>query len=184
MNLRHLQQCQIARSCSKLWNRWNRTVDIIFNNTDNYDINSSLLGPKNIIQYKGNEIIMLWNTKKSYMYHKISHKNIYLHKYLSVVLLWKKTSLWIMHRSPLPYEISSNILIFSMVADFFKNSVYPQFHHVEMKWEKFSSWIYILHMCDSHAYPIILSKKKNVTRKEWNQKKFVFNATWIWFICE
>lgn len=42
----------------------NSTVDIIFNNTDNYDINSSLLGPKNIIQYKLNEIIMQWNTKK------------------------------------------------------------------------------------------------------------------------
>lgn len=160
MNLRHLQQCQIARSCSKLWNRWNHTVDVIFNNTDNYDTNSSLLGPKNIIQYKGNEIIMLWNTKKSCMYHKISHKNIYLHKYLSVVLLWKKTSLWIMHRSPLLYEISSKILIFSMVADFFKISVHHQFCHVEMKWEKFNSWIYILHMCDSHAYPIIVSRKK------------------------
>lgn len=121
MNLRHLQQCQIARSCSKLWDRWiNSTVDIIFNNTDNYDINSSLLRPKNIIQYKLNEIIMLWNTKKSYMYHKISHRNTYLHKYLSVVLLWKKTLLWIMHKSPLLYEISSNILIFGAVADFFK----------------------------------------------------------------
>ena len=100
----------------------NSTVDKIFNNTDNQDINSSLLGPKNFIPYKLNEIIMLWNTKKSYMYHKISHKNIYLHKYLSVVLLWKKTLLWRMHKSPLLYEISSNSLMF-MVADFFKFTI-------------------------------------------------------------
>lgn len=135
MNLRHLQQCQIARSCSKLWNRWNRTVDVIFNNTDNYDINSSLLGPKNIIRYKENEIIMLWNTKKSYMYHKISHKNIYLHKYL-----WsyceRKRHYGECTDHLLPYEISSNILIFSMVADFFKISVHHQFRHIEMKWKK------------------------------------------------
>lgn len=56
----------------------NSTVDIIFNNTDNYDINSSLLRPKNIIQYKQNEIIMLWNTKKNlYVPQNITQKYLF-----------------------------------------------------------------------------------------------------------
>lgn len=49
MDLRHLQQCQIASDVLELWDEWvNGTADRKFNHTDKYDINSSLPRPKNI----------------------------------------------------------------------------------------------------------------------------------------
>lgn len=49
MDLRHLQQCQIASDVLELWDRWmDRTADRKFNHTDKYDINSSLPRPKNV----------------------------------------------------------------------------------------------------------------------------------------
>lgn len=127
MNLRHLQQYQIARSCSKLWDRWvTGWWTEVFKNTDNYD-HSSLLRPKIVTCYKevGNQRRMPWNTGKKkviYVPQNISTKisiyiNISLWSYRERKIGYEECSIEISHRSPLPWEFSPNILVFNMVAD-------------------------------------------------------------------
>lgn len=100
----------------------NSTVDRIFNNTDNQDVNSSLLGPKNFIPYKLNEIIMLWNTKKKfYVPQNITQK--YLFTWISVCGPTVKENIVVENAHTTPtVHIGSNGLIF-MAADFLKSTI-------------------------------------------------------------
>lgn len=55
------------------------------------------------------------------MYHKISPKNIYLHKYL----LWSYCERKCVENAQIPilYKVGFNTLVFNMVADFFRITI-------------------------------------------------------------
>lgn len=106
------------------------------------------------------------------MYHKISPKNIYLHKYL----LWSYCERKHCGRCTDTSIVESQVYtpVFSMVADFFRFNIRSIIGSEVRKSQQFKYYS----ACAIHMY-VSNFKKKTMTCEDYNKNKVALNATRI-----